>query len=75
MYRGLIQSRFKYGNEAFGSLRKTKLENIKRLQHLTIRAAIGAFRTSPIESVLCGESSMLVKTEMLTADTQIWRHN
>lgn len=56
MYKSLIETRLTYGAVAFGSLRKSYFKQLERIQLAAVRTAIGAFRTSPTEAILCDAS-------------------
>ena len=51
LYRCLIRSKFDYGCFIYGAARKSYLRELKTIHHLGLRIALGAFTTSPIESL------------------------
>ena len=51
LYRCLIQSKLDYGCFIYGAARKSYLRELKTIHHLGLRIALGAFITSPIESL------------------------
>ena len=57
-YRSLIRSKLDYGSLVYGSARKSYLKSLDTIHHQGLRLALGAFRTSPIES-LYAESNEL----------------
>ena len=52
LYRTIIRSKLDYGSIIYGSTRKSYLELLDPIQHQGLRLALGAFRTSPSESLL-----------------------
>nr|CAH7738809.1 unnamed protein product [Callosobruchus chinensis] len=58
MYKTLIESRISYACTVYGSVRKSKLQELEKIQLMALRAATGAFRTSPTVSVLCDTSGI-----------------
>ena len=48
----IIQSKLDYGSIIYGSARKSYLEMLDPIHHQGLRLALGAFRTSPSESLL-----------------------
>ena len=51
LYRSLIRSKLDYGSIVNGSARKSYLKSLDTIHHQGLRLALGAFRTSPIESL------------------------
>ena len=51
LYRSLVRSKLDYGSIAYGSARKSYLKCLDTIYHQDLRLALGAFRTSPIESL------------------------
>ena len=51
-----IRSKLDYGSIFYGSARKSYLKSLDTIHHQGLRLALGAFRTSPVES-LCAESN------------------
>ena len=52
LYRTIIRSKLDYGSIIYGSARKSYLEMLDPIHHQGLRLALGAFRTSPSESIL-----------------------
>ena len=52
LYRTIIRSKLDYGSIIYGSARKSYLETLDPIHHQGLRLALGAFRTSPSESLL-----------------------
>ena len=51
LYRALIRSKLDYGCIVYGSARKSYLEKLNPIQNNALRLCLGAFRSSPIESL------------------------
>src|SRR5437867_6358359 len=51
LYRTLIRSKLDYGSIVYGSARKSYLQMLDPIQNLSLRLCLGAFRTSPVESL------------------------
>ena len=51
LYRSLIRSKIDYGSIVYGSACKTTLQMLDPIAHQGLRLALGAFRTSPIQSL------------------------
>src|SRR4029077_13628840 len=51
LYRTLVRSKLDYGSIVYGSARKSYLQMLDPIQNLSLRLCLGAFRTSPIESL------------------------
>ena len=51
LYRSLIRSKLDYGCIVYGSARPSYIKMINTVHHQGLRLAIGAFRTSPVESL------------------------
>ena len=60
LYRALIRSKLDYGSQVYGSARKSYIQKLDTVHHQGLRLAMGAFRTSPIQSlyVLSQEPSL-----------------
>ena len=52
LYRTIIRSKLDYGSIIYGSARKSYLQMLDPIHHQGLRLALGAFRTSPSESLL-----------------------
>ncbi|XP_076660928.1 uncharacterized protein LOC143364494, partial [Halictus rubicundus] len=53
IYKSLILSRIDYGAAAYSGSSKSNLQKLNVIHHMGIRYAIGAFRTSPVQSLYC----------------------
>ena len=51
LYRALIRSKIDYGSFIYQSARKSYLKILNPIYHTGLRLALGAFRTSPVESL------------------------
>ena len=60
LYRALIRSKLDYGSQVYGSALKSYIQKLDTVHHQGLRLAMGAFRTSPIQSlyVLSHEPSL-----------------
>ena len=67
LYRSLIRSKLDYGSIVYGSARKSYLMMLDSVHHQGLRLALGAFRTSPVESlyVEAEEPSLYLRREKL----------
>jgi len=67
LYRSLVRSKLDYGSIVYGSARKSYLKMLNTIHHQGLRLALGAFRTSPIESLLAeaNEPSLSLRREKL----------
>lgn len=52
IYRCLIRPKLDYGCMVYGSASKTSISKLNPIAHTAIRLAIGAFKSSPVESIL-----------------------
>ena len=52
LYRTILRSKLDYGSIICGSARKSYLKMLDPIHHQGLRLALGAFRTSPSESLL-----------------------
>jgi ribonuclease HI len=68
LYRSLIRSKLDYGCIVYGSARKSYLQMLDTIHHQGLRLALGAFRTSPVESILteANEPSLYLRRERLS---------
>lgn len=53
IYKSLILSRINYGSIIYNTANENLLKILDPLHNEGIRISIGAFRTSPIDSILC----------------------
>ena len=51
LYRSLVRSKLDYGSIIYGSARKSYLRMLDPVHHQGLRLSLGAFRTSPVESL------------------------
>ena len=51
LYRSLIRSKLDYGSIVYGSARPSYLKMLNTIHNQGLRLALGAFRTSPVESL------------------------
>ena len=51
LYRSLVRSKLDYGCVVYGSARPSYLKMLNTVHHQGLRLALGAFRTSPVESL------------------------
>ena len=65
LYRSLIRSNLDYGSIVYGSARKSYLVMLDTVHHQGLRLALGAFRTSPVESLYVepNEPSLYLRRE------------
>ena len=72
LYRSIIRSKLDYGSIVYGSARKSYLSMLDTVHHQGLRLALGAFRTSPVESlyVEAEEPSLYLRRKKLTQLTQ-----
>ena len=65
LYRSLIRSKLDYGSIVYGSAIKSYLLMLDTVHHQGLRLALGAFRTSPVESlyVEANEPSLYLRRE------------
>ena len=85
LYRSLGRSKLDYGSIVYGSARKSYLKCLDTIHHQGLRLALGAFRTSPVESLYAEsnkpslyirrEKSSLQYTTKLAANPKNPAHN
>lgn len=68
IYRALIRSRIDYGAIVYASASKSLLKTIDSIHNTAIRIALGAYRTSPTESLYCesGEPPLVLRRQYLS---------
>ena len=68
LYRTIVRSKLDYGCIVYGSARPSYLKTLDTIHHQGIRLALGAFRTSPAESLLveANEPSLKDRREKLS---------
>ena len=67
LYRSLIRSKLDYGSFIYGSARKSYLKLLDPIAHQGLRLALGAFRTTPIQSLYAeaGEPPLYLRRKKL----------
>ena len=67
LYRSLVRSKLDYGCFIYGSARKSYLKILDTIHHQGLRIILGAFRTSPIESLYAetNEAPLQLRREKL----------
>ena len=68
MYRSLVRSKLDYGAVVYGSARKSYLKCLDTIHHQGLRLTLGAFRTSPTESLYAdsNEPCLYIRREKLS---------
>ena len=68
LYRSLVRSKLDCGSVVYRYARKSYLKCLDTIHHQGLRLALGAFRTSPIESLYAesNEPSLYVRREKLS---------
>ena len=68
LFKSLVRSKLDYGSIVYGSARKSYLKCSDNIHHQSLRLALGAFRTSPIESLYAdpNKPSLYVRREKLS---------
>ena len=68
LYRSLVRSKRDYGSIVYGSARKSYLKCLDNIHHQGLRLALGAFRTSPVESLYAesDETFLYIRREKLS---------
>jgi hypothetical protein len=51
LYRSLVRSKLDYGCIVYSSARKSYIQMLEPVQNQALRLCLGAFRTSPVESL------------------------
>ena len=67
IYRSLIRSKLDYGSFIYGSARKSYLRRLDTVQNQALRICLGAYKTSPIDSlhVEANETPMHLRRQKL----------
>ena len=75
LYRSLVRSKLDYGSVVYGSARKSYLKSLYTIHYPGLRLALGAFRTSPIESLYAesNEPALYVRREKISLQYTIKR--
>ena len=71
LYRSLIRSRLDYGCFIYGAARKTYLKELNTIHHQGLRLALGAYSTSPIESLYTEAYSLRREKLVLQYSTKL----
>lgn len=58
IYKALILSKIDYGSIAYSSARRSQLDILDKIQNVAIRYCLGAFPTTPVQSLYC-ESALM----------------
>ena len=68
LYRSLVRSKLDYGSIVYGSARKSYLKCLDTIHHQGLRLTLGAFCTSPVESLYAesNEPSLYTRREQLS---------
>ena len=68
LYRSLVRSKLDYGSIVYGSARNSYLKSLDAIHHQGLHLALGAFRTSPVESLYAesNEPSLYTRREKLS---------
>ncbi|XP_074031548.1 uncharacterized protein [Leptinotarsa decemlineata] len=68
LYRSLIRSIIDYGSIVYDSATRSTLKMMDSIHNTAIRTALGAYRTTPTESLYCesGEPSLYLRREYLS---------
>ena len=74
LYRAIIRSKLDYGSVVYGSAKANILKTLEPVHNAALRVCTGAFRSSPIVSLLCetGEPSLALRREQI--DLQFYCH-
>ena len=59
LYRSLVRSKLDYGCIVYGSARKSYLQMLDPIHNQGLRLCLGAFRTSPVESLYVDASNLV----------------
>ena len=67
IYRSLVRSRLDYASQVYGTARESNLNKLNPVHHQAIRLCLGAYRSSPVESlyVESGELPLAYRRQML----------
>ncbi|RUS72307.1 hypothetical protein EGW08_019930 [Elysia chlorotica] len=68
LYRSLIRSKLDYGSVVYGSARPSYIKMLDTIHHQGLRLSLGAFRTTPVESlyVAADEPSLSERRDKLS---------
>jgi ribonuclease HI/exonuclease III len=67
IYRSLVRSKLDYGSQVYGITTKSRLKRLDPVHHQAIRLCLGAYRSSPVESLYAesGELPLEYRRQML----------
>ena len=74
-YRALIRSQLDYGCQIYSSASNSALKMIDPIHHLGLRLALGAFRTSPVESLYAESGELSLKHRREQLSLQLYARN
>ena len=72
LYRTIVRSKLDYGCIVYGSARPSYLQTLDTIHHQGIRLALGAFRTSPADSLLVEANEPSLKDRREKTFITIW---
>ena len=77
LYRALVRSKLDYGCIVYGSASKSVLRTLDAVHHAGLRICLGAFRTSPVQSlyVKAGETSLSLRRLRLSMNYVLKLHS
>ena len=77
LYRALVRSKLDYGCIVYGSASKSVLRTLNAVHHAGLRICLGAFRTSPVQSlyVKAGETSLSLRRLRLSMNYVLKLHS
>ena len=67
LYRSLIRSKLDYGYIVYGSARPSYLKMLNNIHHQGLRSALGALRSSPVESLYVEAGELPLKERRIKA--------
>ena len=70
LYRSLIRSNLDYRCIVYGSARPSYLKVLNTIHHQMLRLAVGAFRTSPVESLYIEAGELPLEERRITLSLQ-----
>jgi hypothetical protein len=70
LYRSVVRSKLDYGSIVYGSARKSYLQALDAIHNQGIRMCLGAFPTSPIESLYVEASEPSLKNRRIKLSLQ-----
>ena len=70
LYKALVRSKIDYGCQAYGSACNSSLKMLDPIHHQALRICLGAFRTSPVESLYVEAHEPSLSNRRMTLDLQ-----